>query len=69
MSRLLTTLNDVYEKVSKLSEDCWDSPIPTQEISFNSLDFYKKSDRKNITLRPHAQNQIAIPAWNSHAVS
>ena len=59
MSRLLMTLNDVYEKVSKLSEDCWDSPIPTQDISFNSLDFMNIGSEEH-HLRPHAQNQIAI---------
>ena len=59
MARLLTTLNDVYEKVSKLSEDCWDSPIPTQDISFNSIDFMNIGEEEHRVL-PHAQNHIAL---------
>ena len=59
MARLLTTLNDVYEKVQNLSNDCWDSPIPTRDISFNSLDFMNIGSEEH-HLRPHAQNQIAI---------
>lgn len=58
MTRLIK-LHDVWEKVETLSHDCWDSPIPTHDISFESLDIMKIGSEEH-RLKPVAQTQVAL---------
>ena len=64
MSNKLVTLNEVYDRVDKLSENCYDRLIPVKDVEFESLSRvkigYDSHYMKRIAQRSIA-NRLGIP--------
>ena len=58
MNKNMTTLGKVAERVDALSKNCRDELIPVPEISFDSLETIKISNKSHL-FRPMAQQSIA----------
>lgn len=54
----MTTLGKVYDRVEKLSKNCFDLDVPVSDISFDNLDIVRIAGEEH-RLRPLAQQGIA----------